>query len=222
MSNECARYLNELLDWKYRFQKPTPAKARSDAAAEGELIFSRVGRGREADPARLYTSMALEFGKVLDKIKSKKYGTRKNEGNNITPRRVITLHSFRRFVKTVIENNSSSNYSEWFLGHAKSSYWVSKPEELRRIYKEDCMKYLTFLDYPTIQAETKSIEARLSARIKELEGIVKQKDKEADIRVKLDATKADDYGNMMEMIKSLQKEVAEMKAAKSESESKTS
>ncbi len=39
-------------------------------------------------------------------------------------RRKITLHSFRRFVKTVISDQVGQDYSEWFLGHAKSPYYI--------------------------------------------------------------------------------------------------
>jgi DNA repair ATPase RecN len=47
--------------------------------------------------------------------------------------------------------------------------FVNKPEELRRIYKEDCMKYLTFLDYPTFEATSRSFEAQLKQKDKEIE-----------------------------------------------------
>jgi len=97
----------------------------------------------------------------------------------VIPRRVITLHSFRRFVKTLVEKYSSESYSEWFLGHTKSSYWVSKKEELRRIYKVQCMKYLTFLDYPTLENTGRDIENKLNA-------VVEQKDKQiAELKLKI-------------------------------------
>ncbi|HZD34954.1 MAG TPA: hypothetical protein VE130_07090 [Nitrososphaeraceae archaeon] len=44
-------------------------------------------------------------------------------------RRKITLHSFRRFVKTVISNQANQDYSEWFLGHSKSLYYTIKEQE---------------------------------------------------------------------------------------------
>ena len=37
-------------------------------------------------------------------------------------RRKITLHSFRRFVKTTISDLGYADYSEWFIGHAGSTY----------------------------------------------------------------------------------------------------
>lgn len=101
--------------------------------------------------------MSVEFQKVLE---AAGLASRKEDG--VYRRRKITFHSFRRFVKTTIANQTrNSDYSEWFLGHKKSSYYVNKPEELKRIYKEDCMRYLTFLNYPTLEASARSLEDSL-------------------------------------------------------------
>ena len=106
-----------------------------------------------------------EFQKVLEVAG---LASRKEDG--VYKRRRITFHSFRRFVKTTITNlTRNDSYSEWFLGHKKSPYYTNKPQELKRIYKEDCTKYLTFLDYPTLEAIGRSFEAKLNA-------VVDQKD----------------------------------------------
>ena len=113
--------------------------------------------------------MSVEFQKVLEAVGAS-LASRKED--SVYKRRKITFHSFRRFVKTTIANQTrNSDYSEWFLGHKKSPYYTNKPAELRRIYKEDCMKYLTFLDYPTLETTTRNLEAQLK-------GVVEQKDKE--------------------------------------------
>ena len=95
---------------------------------------------------------------------------RKEEG--VYKRRKITLHSFRRFVKTVVSDQTNQDYSEWFLGHSKSPYYTKKEPERREIYATKCMKYLTFLDYTTLEARGKSIEVNLQEKdkvIKEME-----------------------------------------------------
>jgi hypothetical protein len=79
-------------------------------------------------------------------------------------RRKITLHSFRRFVKTVISDQVNQDYSEWFLGHSKSPYYTKKELARREIYSTKCMKYLTFLDYTTLEATGKNIDAQLSEK----------------------------------------------------------
>jgi hypothetical protein len=93
---------------------------------------------------------------------------RKEEG--VYKRRKITLHSFRRFVRTTIVNQTgNSDYGEWFLGHKKTPYYTNKLDELKRIYKKECMKYLTFLDYATVEATGKSYEAKLEQKDSEIE-----------------------------------------------------
>ena len=92
---------------------------------------------------------------------------RKEEG--IYKRRKITLHSFRRFVKTVISDQTNQDFSEWFLGHNKSPYYTKKETERREIYANKCMKYLTLLDYTTLEARGKSIEANLQEKDREIE-----------------------------------------------------
>jgi hypothetical protein len=84
-------------------------------------------------------------------------------------RRKITLHSFRRFVKTTISDCTGKEYSEWFLGHAKSSYYVNKPQIRAATYAEKCMKYLTFLDYSTLEVAEKRVEAQLAQKDKEID-----------------------------------------------------
>ena len=86
-----------------------------------------------------------------------------------------TLHSFRRFVKTVISDQTNTDYSEWFLGHNKSPYYTKKEPERREIYATKCMKYLTFLDYTKLEATGKNIEAKLSEKEKEIQ-LLRQRD----------------------------------------------
>ena len=84
-------------------------------------------------------------------------------------RRKITLHSLRRFVKTVISDEVGGDYSEWFLGHNGSVYYTKKESERREIYLTKCMKYLTFLDYTALEARGKSIEAKMSEKDREMQ-----------------------------------------------------
>jgi hypothetical protein len=60
-------------------------------------------------------------------------------------RRKITLHSFRGHANGVISNHVNQDYSEWFLGHSKSTYYTLKEPERREIYVTKCMRYLTFI-----------------------------------------------------------------------------
>ena len=124
---------------------------------------------RGAKPNGVYIKVLTEFQKLLALTGLDK---RKEEG--VQKRRKITLHSFRRFVKTIISDQTNQDYSEWFLGHNKSPYYTKKEPERREIYATKCMKYLTFLDYTTFEATGKSIELKLSEKDKQIEELVKK------------------------------------------------
>ena len=40
--------------------------------------------------------------------------------------RKISLHSFRRYVKTTISDLGYSVYSDWIIGYSVSTYWRKK------------------------------------------------------------------------------------------------
>ena len=50
-----------------------------------------------------------------------------------------------------------------------------KEPEKREVYATKCMKYLTFLDYTTLESTGKNIEAKLSEKEKEIQ-ILRQRD----------------------------------------------
>jgi hypothetical protein len=81
----------------------------------------------------------------------------------------VTLHSMRRFVKTVVSDQVNQDYSEWFIGHNKSPYYTKKEPERRELYSKKCMKYLTFLDYTTLENTGRNIETKLAMKDSEIE-----------------------------------------------------
>jgi integrase len=169
ISNEAARYLHDWIEFKYRDRHLENKRLVNRIRSKDDLVFSRLTYTSKY-PMGLYTKMLVEFQKVLEVA-----GLASRKSDGVYKRRKITFHSFRRFVKTTIANQTrNTDYSEWFLGHKKSSYYVNKPDELRRIYKEDCMKYLTFLDYPTVEAVGTSYEAKLKEKDREIQGLKDQ------------------------------------------------
>lgn len=58
-------------------------------------------------------------------------------------RRKITLHSFRRTAFSIINEQTNSEYANWFLGHNHSVYWTHKEAERRSPYRTRCMPFLT-------------------------------------------------------------------------------
>ena len=123
---------------------------------------------------------------------------RKEEG--VQKRRKITLHSLRRFVKTVISDQTNQDYSEWFLGHNKSPYYTKKEPDRREIYATKCMKYLTFLDYTMLESTGKNIEANLS-----------EKEKEIHLLRQRDSVNTDAIQNLSDQLMKVMAEVQELK-----------
>jgi integrase len=164
ISDEATKFLKEWLEWKYRIrEKQTPVMYGDD------LVFSKAKFGRDetqnedkqVNPTRLYTKIVQEFNSLLKIV-------RMDERKEGMLRRKVTLHSFRRFAKTVVSTQINQDYSEWFLGHAKSPYWTMKEAQRREIYATKSMKYLTFLDYSGLESTSKNIEAKLEEKDREI------------------------------------------------------
>lgn len=83
------------------------------------MVFSAYRVKNKANPKNIYFRIIHEFEKLLSVA-----GMDERKEDGLRRRRKITLHSFRRFVKTVISDQVGQDYSEWFLGHAKSPYYI--------------------------------------------------------------------------------------------------
>jgi integrase len=163
ISDEATKYLKDWLNWKYKGNEWTKIAKLDD------LVFGANKIRGGPKPRCLYIKIVNEFQKLLSVAKMDE---RKEDG--LGRRRRITLHSLRRFVKTVISDQVGQDYSEWFLGHAKSPYYTKKEIDRREIYATKCIKYLTFLDYSILEARGKSIEAKLREKDQEMD-LMKEK-----------------------------------------------
>ena len=94
------------------------------------LVFS-VYQVDKSRPEILYFTIVAAFAKTLDRIGM---GSREDGGNKA--RRKITLHSFRRFTKSTISDLGYADYSEFFIGHAGSTYWQKKIMKKQRYSKD--------------------------------------------------------------------------------------
>ena len=176
ISDEATKYLRDWLVFKYGNDILKILDSDSDSNNSNNdanrnksarnrltqtLIFQVQLNNDHVTPKSLYLKILIQFQKLLEiaGFDEKKEGM---------ARRKITFHSFRRFVKTILSDNIGKEYSEWYLGHAKSGYYVNKPEVRAATYAEKAMKYLTFLDYTTLEAKGKSIEAKLQEKDREI------------------------------------------------------
>jgi integrase len=189
ISDEAAEYVKQWINWKYRDRQAEHKRLKNRVRNDDDLVFAISST---KDPQGLYFKVLLEFQKVLATA-----GLTSRKEDGVYKRRKITFHSFRRFVKTTIANQTNSDFSEWFLGHKKSVYYINKSEELKRIYKENCMKYLTFLDYPTVEAVGTSFAAKLKEKENEIEEL-KRRDTANAEQIAMLQEKIDDLYNEYE------------------------
>ena len=83
----------------------------------------------------------------------------REDGSN-ERRREITLHSFRRFVKTTISDLGYGDYSEWFIGHSGSTYWRKKESEKAELFRK-VEQYLTFLNIHQLERQGADIQTKV-------------------------------------------------------------
>lgn len=124
------------------------------------LVFSI--KKDSTDPAVIYRTLHNYFVNLLKKVELDK--RRRGEG---IQRREISFHTFRDYVKTRVAIHTNSDFSEWVLGHSGSTYWNTDDEVTRELYIK-CMKFLTFLDYPTVETVDKDYESKLKQRDEEI------------------------------------------------------
>jgi integrase len=167
ISDEASKELKKFIESKY---------AQKDYMKyPNHLVFSI--KTDSADPIIIYRTLHNYFTSLLKKVELDK--RRRGEG---IQRREISFHSFRDFVKSKVAIKTNSDFSEWILGHSGSTYWNIPEEEIRELYLK-CMKYLTFLDYPTVEAVGKDFESKLEERDKEISSLVDDIKKLDQIRI---------------------------------------
>ena len=100
----------------------------------------------------------------------------REDGNE--QRRQITLHSFRRFVKTTISDLGYADYSEYFIGHSGSTYWRKKDSEKAEIFRK-IEPYLTFLNVHQLERQGADIQTKVE-ELEQLNQSMRDRDKMKD------------------------------------------
>jgi integrase len=118
-----------------------------------DLFFAMPRKRKRSNFRGLYVHMNEDFARTLDRIG---FGNRE-DGNE--SRREITFHSFRRFVKTTISDLGYQDFSEWFIGHAGSTYWRKKDSEKAELFRK-IEPYLTFLDITGLESKGADMESK--------------------------------------------------------------
>jgi hypothetical protein len=133
-------------------------------------------RSPRSKPHNTYYHMAALFSRTLDRI-----GMGSREESN-ERRRKITLHSLRRFTKSTISDLGYSDYSEWFIGHAGSTYWRKKDSEKAEIFKK-IEPYLTFLNLPQLERQGADLETKIE-ELQDINHLLRNKQNEKEEQIK--------------------------------------
>jgi hypothetical protein len=141
-----------------------------------DLVFAVYQNKDTPKLYSLYQDLVRSFAKTLDRM-----GKGAQEDGN-ERRRQITLHSFRRFVKTTKSDLGYADYSEYFIGHSGSTYWRKKDSEKAELFRK-IEPYLTFLNIHQLERQGANIQSKVE-ELEELNHSLRQRDKvkdEADI-----------------------------------------
>jgi hypothetical protein len=179
LTKEVKEQLKIWLDYKYRKRRICYKNKETGESINGyrnpeknqnEFIFSLYQTdNHKPNPEILYGNLASIFAKTLDRIGM---GSREDGNEN---RRQITLHSFRRFVKSTISDLGFSDYSEWFIGHSGSTYWRKKENEKAEIFLK-IEPYLTFLNITQLNRQGADLETKIE-ELQDINQILREKDK---------------------------------------------
>jgi integrase len=185
LTDELTQQLASWLSYKYRKRRvcykeensqnngmKTITEYRTPDRKENDLIFAVYQNTKMPNPDGIYDDIAKSFAKTLDRMGK---GEREDGNEN---RRQITLHSFRRFVKTTISDLGYSDFSEYFIGHSGSTYWRKKDSDKADIYRK-IEPYLTFLNIVQLERQGADIQSKVG-ELEELNQSLRQRDKMKD------------------------------------------
>ena len=208
LTDEVTQQLKSWLGYKYRtrricyndwagqeYEKKTITEYRTPDKNDTDLIFAIYQNSKMPNPSWLYADMAKTFAKTLDRMGK---GDRE-DGNE--RRRQITLHSFRRFVKTTISDLGYSDFSEYFIGHSGSTYWRKKESEKVELFKK-IEPYLTFLNIHQLERQGADIQTK----VEELETINQRLRERDTMNTDAIASLSDQLTKVMQEIEILKKQ----------------
>ena len=185
LTDEMNQQIKSWISYKYRRRRvcynvdekinqnntKTITEYRTPDKAENDLIFAVYQNMKMPNPAVIYDDLARSFAKTLDRM-----GKEREDGNE--RRRQITLHSFRRFVKTTISDLGYADFSEYFIGHSGSTYWRKKDSEKAEIFLK-IEPYLTFLNVHQLERQGADIQSKVE-QLEQLNQSMRDRDKMKD------------------------------------------
>jgi integrase len=107
----------------------------------------------------LYNTMVIEFNDLLRQLDV-------GYEDNAKKRHIFTLHSFRRYVRTLISDLGYQDFAEWTLGHSYSTYWRKSEKEKYALFKK-IEPHLMLLDQTSLRRQGADMQTRLEAMERE-------------------------------------------------------
>jgi integrase len=181
LTEELTQQLKSWLDYKHRIRRvchqdkqkgKVITEYRTPDKKDTDLVFAVYQDKKMPNPDFLYDDLGKSFASTLDRSGK---GNRE-DGNQ--RRREITLHSFRRFVKTTISDLGYADFSEWFIGHSGSTYWTKKDSEKAEIFRK-IEPYLTFLNVHQLERQGADIQSKVE-ELEQLNQSMRDRDKMKD------------------------------------------
>ena len=223
LTSELKDQIKQWLDFKYRKRRRYSKEHRKNIYTAPErkdtdLVFASAfnnhtdkrKKNKKHDKhkiiLRLYVTLAVEFDKILDQLGIGYEDATKR-------RRKITLHSFRRWVKTVISDLGYSDFSEWFIGHVGSTYYRKSDREKFQLFKR-LEPSLTYLDQTALEKKHADLQNRLE--IMEHENLSLQKTIHEREVINNDA-----IGSLSDQLLKVVKEIEELKKEQSKTGDKS-
>ncbi len=177
VTDECMTQLKKWKEYRERERRiVTPSQDNGKSRIENvtrilkptDLFFSTGHHVGVKNPRNLYHILVAQFDVVLDAN-----GFDELEENTKAKRHKITLHSFRRFVKTTVSKLAGQEYSEWFIGHKGSTYFTEHEDEaFETLHKIE--SNLTYLDYSKLDKQALDVNTQLIEKDNRISQLEKQ------------------------------------------------
>ena len=185
LTQEIVSQLHNWLQFKYRERRVSyydknsrnfVSKRRTPAKSNSDLIFAvrNYKKHRKTSCTSMYSEMAFSFSKNLDRMG---LGEREKTNSSIDKgiRRKITLHSFRRFVKSTVSDLGHYDFSEYFIGHSGSTYYRKTEKQKIEIFRK-VEPYLTFLDYEELERKGADIATQLEEKDRMIQNMMRKQE----------------------------------------------
>jgi integrase len=177
LTEEVAKQLTTWVDYKYRARRvsyydnaKSVTEIRTPQKNIGDLLFAVYQSASGPNPNNLYVDLRTGFSNTLDRIGM---GAMEELNNNVHSdrrhrgRRRITLHSFRRYVKSTISDLGYGDFSEYYIGHSSVSTYHRKTDKEKIELFRKIEPHLTFLDYPTLERKGADVQAKVDTLVQE-------------------------------------------------------